>query len=99
MNKIKLNSLNIIKLNNMHFYKTLKGQVKSARGKVVETQEDFMIDKIKEFLSFRIGDVEGVFAMLSETYLNSVMNKTQPASLAAAGVLSNMILLVRLLID
>ncbi len=72
----------IIKLNNMHFYKTLKGQVKSARGKVVETQEDFMMDKIKEFLSFRIGDVEGVFAMLSETYLNSVMNKTQPANLS-----------------
>lgn len=72
----------IIKLNNMHFYKTLRGQVKSARGKVVETQEDFMIDKIKEFLSFRIGDVEGVFAMLSETYLNSVMNKTQPANLS-----------------
>jgi hypothetical protein len=72
----------IIKLNNMQFYKTLRGQVKSARQKVVKTEQDFMIDKIKEFLSYRIGDVEGVFAMLSETYLNSVMNKTQPANLS-----------------
>jgi hypothetical protein len=73
----------IIKLNNMHFYKTVKGQMKSSRTLMADSQNSFGIGKVKDFLSENIGDVEGMFTMMSETYLRAVLNGNPPGNLSA----------------
>ena len=67
----------------MHFYKTVKGQMKSSRTLMADSQNSFGIGKAKDFLSENIGDVEGMFTMMSETYLRAVLNGNPPGNLSA----------------
>ena len=73
----------LIKVYNTVAYRTLKGQLSSVENTLQTTQEDYLLQAIKDNLSSKMGErVETVIAILSDTYLNSVIDKNRPTTMS-----------------
>jgi len=73
----------LIKVYNTTAYRILKGQLKSVEARLKTTQEAYLIETIKDNLADKIGErVETVLAILSETYLASVIAKNRPTTMS-----------------